>query len=340
MAWNNQAVSLIILTEQTTGFSGMFGYSPAVGHGSLIFSVSADAGTDSYGNAYPQGISSSIGQLTVNIIESQSLSANPGPILLYGNSSSVSTVIPAGASGNWTAPAGITSVTGTLIAGGGAGYALTNESSGGGGGECAVQTFTVVPASNYAYVVGTAGQKTTFITGTANPGLNATNTHSPGAGGSGSSASVHYNGGNGGNGDASTQAGGGGSSAGPMQPGNAGGLGSAGAAVPGGGAGGYLANGSVPGGGGSGLGTGVTQFTGGGGQLTLNYSSTGTTTLQMALASTAGSDGLGNSWSPGFTLEPLGASPQTPGTGCVLFYKSGTLNALGPSGTTVALAAT
>ena len=44
--WTNQAVSLIILTEQTTGFSGLFGYSPSAGAGNLISSVAAAAGTD------------------------------------------------------------------------------------------------------------------------------------------------------------------------------------------------------------------------------------------------------------------------------------------------------
>ena len=54
--WSNQAISLIILTEQTSGFSGIFGYSPTVGLGNLIFSISADAGTDPYGNTYPAGL--------------------------------------------------------------------------------------------------------------------------------------------------------------------------------------------------------------------------------------------------------------------------------------------
>lgn len=57
MGWNNQAVSLIILIEQVTGYSGLFGYSPTVGPGNLIFSLAAAAGTDPYGNSYPQGLS-------------------------------------------------------------------------------------------------------------------------------------------------------------------------------------------------------------------------------------------------------------------------------------------
>jgi hypothetical protein len=61
MTWDNQVINLIILTEQTTGFSGLFGYSPTVGNGNLIFSIAAAAGTDPYGNAYPQGLSITLG---------------------------------------------------------------------------------------------------------------------------------------------------------------------------------------------------------------------------------------------------------------------------------------
>lgn len=56
--WSNQAVTLIILTEQVTGFSGLFGYSPAVGAGNLVFSVAATGGTDPYGNQYYAGLCS------------------------------------------------------------------------------------------------------------------------------------------------------------------------------------------------------------------------------------------------------------------------------------------
>ncbi len=62
--WSNQAVTLIILTEQTTGFSGVFGYSPAVGTGNLIFSLAAAAGVDPYGNPYPQGLTSLLGSFS------------------------------------------------------------------------------------------------------------------------------------------------------------------------------------------------------------------------------------------------------------------------------------
>jgi len=64
--WSNQAISLIVLTEATAGYSGIFGYSPTPGAGNLVFSVAADAGTDPYGNAYPAGVFTSSGYFTGN----------------------------------------------------------------------------------------------------------------------------------------------------------------------------------------------------------------------------------------------------------------------------------
>ena len=55
-SWSNAGQSLIILTESATGFSGMFGYSPTVGAGNLVFSLTAAPGTDPYGNAYQSGL--------------------------------------------------------------------------------------------------------------------------------------------------------------------------------------------------------------------------------------------------------------------------------------------
>jgi len=52
MGWTNQLVSLILLSAQQAGFSGLFVYSPAPGPGNLIASIAAQAGTDPYGNAY------------------------------------------------------------------------------------------------------------------------------------------------------------------------------------------------------------------------------------------------------------------------------------------------
>lgn len=56
MGWNNQVVNLIVVTVTTTGQSGIFGYSPTVGAGNLLFSLTAAGGTDPYGNTYPAGL--------------------------------------------------------------------------------------------------------------------------------------------------------------------------------------------------------------------------------------------------------------------------------------------
>ena len=325
--WTNQAVSLIILTEATTGFSGMFGYSPTVGAGNLIFSIAASAGTDPYGNSYPQGVSSKIGQIISNAITTDSLTVNQGPTLFYGNTTQNTVTFNAGSSGNWTAPAGVTSVTATLIGGGGNGSINgSTGGNGGGGGECAVQTFTVVPAQNYAYSVGNAVQNTTFNGITAHAGSSAT-TFFPGNGGTGSSATTAFAGGAGGTGQDFFifNQGGGGSSAGPTQPGNSGTAGEGGAAVPGGGAGGTAGSpGSVPGGGGSGNNSGGAPA-GAGGQLQLTYSTGGSSTdLLVAIAATAGTDAYSNSWQSGLTVD---GNADVTGTLTAGTLNIGTLNA-------------
>ena len=65
--WTNQVVSLIVLTEATGGFSGLFGYSPTPGAGNLIFSIAAANGTDPYGNAYLGGVTSYSGSTDTSI---------------------------------------------------------------------------------------------------------------------------------------------------------------------------------------------------------------------------------------------------------------------------------
>lgn len=55
-SWSNTATNLIILIEDISGYSGIFGYSPAPGTGNLVFSVAAHSGTDPYGNDYLEGV--------------------------------------------------------------------------------------------------------------------------------------------------------------------------------------------------------------------------------------------------------------------------------------------
>lgn len=63
-AWSNQLQDLIILSAAQSGFSGFFVYSPAPGKGNLIGSWAAAAGTDPYGNHYPEGLDVNVGSIT------------------------------------------------------------------------------------------------------------------------------------------------------------------------------------------------------------------------------------------------------------------------------------
>ena len=100
--WSNPAVTLVILQEQATGFSGIFGYSPTPGLGNLIFSVAAAAGTDPYGNTYPQGIS---GQGNISIFGTAAL-------LIYNGTPELGNLI-----GSWAAAPGTDAFGNTYTAG-------------------------------------------------------------------------------------------------------------------------------------------------------------------------------------------------------------------------------
>jgi hypothetical protein len=56
-AWQQSVFPLIIIDASGT-FTGLFVYSPVPGHGNLIASITAAAGTDPYGNPYLAGITS------------------------------------------------------------------------------------------------------------------------------------------------------------------------------------------------------------------------------------------------------------------------------------------
>lgn len=79
--WSNQRVDLIILQESVSGFSGLFGYSPNIGPGNLIFSIAAAAGTDPYGNSYPAGLS--ITGSSTSTITGTDYILNPAGLFLY-----------------------------------------------------------------------------------------------------------------------------------------------------------------------------------------------------------------------------------------------------------------
>lgn len=179
---------------------------------------------------------------------------------ISASSAGTVTFTPAGTY-TWTAPAGVTQVTGQLTGSGGGGGAgnsatLTTGGGGGGGGEDAQRTVGVTPGNNYPVTVGAGGaggatagangangQATSFSGDTqsfsahaGHGGTGATTTVSGtgGTGGTGSGAPIHFNGGTGAGGSNNAFGGGGASSAGTAVAGNSAG-GSTGAPAPAGG---------------------------------------------------------------------------------------------------------
>ena len=58
-------------------------------------------------------------------------------------------------SGTWTCPAGVTKIL-AIVIGGGAGWSGSNDITWGRSGGIAIGIYTVVPSTNYAYIVGAA----------------------------------------------------------------------------------------------------------------------------------------------------------------------------------------
>lgn len=305
--------------------AGIFVYSPTPGIGNLIGSWTSAAGVDQFGNPYPQGLNVSVGQVSGILLSATSLTVSEGPILFYGNPSASVVTFNAGASGNFTVPAGVTSLQESFIGGSGLGGTGTAPLGGGGagGGEAVVLTRTVTPGQLIPYAVGNGQQPTTVDSVTAAAGGNATG-GTGGAGGTSGGTGTRFAGGAGGNGG-STFGGAGGSGGGFTQAGSPGVLFTPGTPPPsGGGAGGFgggivgntgqagTAPGGAPGGGrasSSAFGSGATS----GGQVNFAYTTSTATQLLMAISSSAGTDNFGNSWGPGFTMFgainiPTGAS--------------------------------
>src|SRR5690606_14648798 len=129
-------------------------------------------------------------------------------------------------SGNFTVPAGVTSITIEVVGGGGGGG--INGSGGGGGGGYSLGTFPVTPGNIIPITIGAgggsgfAGGTTTagaFIQATGGgPGVSVShpNIGGGGAGGIGSGGTVNYSGGVGGGGYWTYFGGGGGGAAGFM----------------------------------------------------------------------------------------------------------------------------
>ncbi|MCB0610352.1 MAG: hypothetical protein KDD12_21695, partial [Lewinella sp.] len=188
-------------------------------------------------------------------------------------------------SGQFTVPAGVTSITVECWGGGGAGGGATGNPAGGGGGAggaYARKVLTVIPGTTYTVTVGGAatgdngsgnngnpswfGTLTTVYAQGGQGGGSASSNNSSASGGTGSSSSsigdVTFKGGNGGTGSNGNSAGGGGESAGASSDGNNGGVTTGGSGLADGGNGGNGGStfgngssggdGSAPGGGGGG----------------------------------------------------------------------------------------
>jgi hypothetical protein len=246
-------------------------------------------------------------------INAQSMSLNPGPLLMYGQAGQ--TFVTLSGAGNWTCPAGVTSV--SVFAQAAGGGINSNYNCGAGGGESAGDpSVAVTPTNLYAYSVPTGGTgnggNCTFagdtVTVTAHGGGQANVSGVPGLAGTGSTNAWHYNGGKGGYGHGSaTGGGGGGGGAGISGSGAPGGAavgavgGQGGKGGPGFWIGGYGGNGGANGavglagnnygGGAGGDGSGIhTALAGGNGRLNLVYATSGSVGLALSMASASGID--------------------------------------------------
>lgn len=218
------------------------------------------------------------------------------------------------ASGSWTVPCGVTSVTVQAWGGGGGGAGEGTDNGvssahGGGGGGYVTTSLIVAPGTVIPYTVGAGGTfgtgnggnggNTTFSTITANGGTGGTSA-AVGIGGSGSGGTVT----NGSNGSApsGTTGGSGGNSGGPGGTGGSGGIDGVNGSP-----------GNVPGGGGGGAGdrTGGAESGGGGGagQITITYTipSAGTDQTLAACAT---------STTMAATTPPVGTGTWTCISGC------------------------
>jgi len=306
MGWNSQNAFTRLIVQGSGPGSGLFVYAGtgAAGNPPVFAAVAPGTLTDPFGNllsAATTVISDHITTLAPFL--GTSITLNPGPLLLYGNATTV--IVPFTAAGvqTWVAPAGVTSVKAEVWDGGDGGDGGTGDLHGANGGAWATAQIAVTPGNTYHPVVGAAGVGNVGF-GTAGgassfPGDVVTLSTSAGfatrnAGGGGAP----------GNGVAG---GGGGSSGGELSQGNAGkapkgGTGGLGGAAPagffpggaggkGGNNGGAGAAGASPGGGGGG--GGAPNLSGGGGgtgKVLLTYTTTASTPLQESASPFAGTD--------------------------------------------------
>jgi hypothetical protein len=257
----------LTLSPETGGIWTSSNPAVAVVDGATVTAISAGSATFTFTET-ATGCSNTTGLVTITQPENNMLKSGMG---IMGTQTFTS-------SGNFTVPAGVTSVTVELWGGGGAGGGAnggnSNARSGGGGagGTFTLATVSVTPGEVIAVTVGAGG---TGVSGDAgNPGgTSSFGTYASAIGGQGGvdgrngarmgagapvSVGITYNGGSGATAPANNQSGGGGASAGSGSNGNNAAGTTGGAAVTSGGAG---ANGRTT----TGNGVDATQIGGGGG---------------------------------------------------------------------------
>lgn len=204
-------------------------------------------------------------------------------------------------SGNWTCPAGVTSVNVLVVAGGGGGSGYGG--GGGAGGVVYDDLRTVVPTNTYAYSIGAGGAGGTYNGANASNGSNTTfdTITAVGGGGASSSASAASDGGSGGGGNGGHgSAGGSGTQAdsgGGTGYGNDGCVGNTGGGYGGGAGGGAGADAIIVSGGGS---------TGGAGKFFSGFEAYGTDSNNVASTGANGGYFAGGGGGGGITSSNIG----------------------------------
>lgn len=100
--WNNQLQSLVIVTAPAGQYAGIFVYSPAPGLGNLIGSWAAQAGTDPFGNSYPQGLNVAVGSISGTTFTGVNFIINTSGLFFYNGTPALGNLLISVAPSNGT----------------------------------------------------------------------------------------------------------------------------------------------------------------------------------------------------------------------------------------------
>ena len=189
---SQMTLNTTVLNASTNQDGGVFGYEGLPQANSMIYSLSPQGGTDSFGNTFPTGLVVNAGQLNsvqlngINMDNTSTLqgslinsgilatpsisggvatstlhvlNSSGGAVLSYTNAGSVATFSTSGTYA-WTCPTNVTQVlveTWGAGAGGGGGSGQQGGEGGGGGEYAAEPTLAVIPGNVYQVQVGSGG---------------------------------------------------------------------------------------------------------------------------------------------------------------------------------------